>query len=80
MHPHYVAEKIQAYSEMVLLYLYKSIDFKRCDPAKSKQWPPPSEGWVKLSVDVALFAKSENENWFSDQDHNADLLVASRQG
>jgi hypothetical protein len=58
LHPYCVVQKIHAYAEMVLLHLYKSFDSNSCDPASPKRWAPPPEGWVKMNVDVALFAES----------------------
>lgn len=68
VHPQCVVEKIQVYTEMVLSHLYKPVDSKRCDLAKSKQWAPSSEGWVKVNVRCCFICRCrENVNWVSDQ-------------
>ena len=80
MHPHCLVEKILAYVDMVLLHMYDPSVSNRCDSFKPKLWDPPSEGWVLMNVDAAIFQKANRMGLsIVVRDYRTEVLTACGQ-
>jgi len=78
--PHCLVEKILAYVDMVLLHMYDPIVSNRCDSFKPKLWDPPSEGWVLMNVDAAIFQKANRMGLgIVVRDYRTEVLAACGQ-
>jgi hypothetical protein len=77
-HPHVVASKIQAYVDLVLLHLYKTITVhSRETTSSSAKWSPPQPGSVLVNVDAAVFSNLHKVGvGILIRNHKGECLVA----
>jgi ribonuclease HI len=56
MHPQIIVEKVKAYVEMILMYIFKPSTNHMCESKNFiAKWTPPPDGWLMANVDAATF-------------------------
>jgi hypothetical protein len=83
IHPKCWVEKILTYVDMLLLHCFKSFSFNRCESTRPGNWNPPSEDWIMINVDAAIFEDSNQMGMGMGlviRNHNGGFIATVRHG